>query len=184
MALARTRSVSIDGVRGHVVEIEADISNGLSRTALVGSVDSSLNEARDRCRAAVSNSGRVWPSRKVTVGLSPASLPKTGAHYDLAIAVAVLGAAGEVPADATDAFLHDAVLLGELALDGRLRAVPGVLPATLGAARAGLTKVVVPEVNAAEAAQVAGMQVLGLRSLGHMIAVLTGEEPPDDPGPA
>ncbi len=181
MALARTRSVSIDGVRGHVVEIEADISSGLSRTALVGSVDSSLNEARDRCRAAVSNSGRAWPSRKVTVGLSPASLPKTGAHYDLAIAVAVLGAAGEVPADAIDAFLHDAVLLGELALDGRLRAVPGVLPATIGAARAGLTRVVVPEVNAAEAAQVEGMDVLGLRSLGHMISVLAGEEPPDDP---
>jgi len=181
MALARTRSVSIDGVRGHVVEIEADISSGLSRTALVGSVDSSLNEARDRCRAAVANSGRAWPSRKITVGLSPASLPKTGAHYDLAIAVAVLGAAGEVPADAIGSLLDDAVLLGELALDGRLRAVPGVLPATLGAARAGLTKVVVPEVNAIEAAQVAGMQVLGLRSLGHMIAVLTGEEPPDDP---
>lgn len=126
MALARTRSVSIDGVRGHVVEVEADITAGLPGTSLVGSVDGSLGEARDRCRAAVVNSRCSWPSRKVTIGLSPASLPKTGAHYDLAIAVAVLAAAGEVPADT----LQDAVLLGELALDGRLRAVPGVLPAT------------------------------------------------------
>ncbi len=177
MALARTRSVSIDGIRGHVVEVEADIASGLPGTALVGSVDGSLSEARDRCRAAVVNSGRPWPGRKVTIALSPASLPKTGAHYDLAIAVAVLAAAGAVPA----APLADAVLLGELALDGRLRAVPGVLPATLGALRSGFTRVLVPEANAAEAQQVEGMQVVAARSLAHVICLLTGEEPPDDP---
>ncbi|MDQ3592744.1 MAG: YifB family Mg chelatase-like AAA ATPase [Actinomycetota bacterium] len=177
MALARTRSVSIDGIRGHVVEIEADIASGLPGTALVGSVDGSLSEARDRCRAAVVNSGRSWPGRKVTIALSPASLPKTGAHYDLAIAVAVLAAAGDVPAGP----LAEAVLLGELALDGRLRAVPGVLPATLGALRAGCTRVLVPEANATEAAQVDGVQVVAARSLGHVIALLTGADPPDDP---
>jgi len=85
MALARTRSVSIEGIRGHVVEVEADIASGLPGTALVGSVDGSLSEARDRCRAAVVNTGRTWPSRRVTIALSPASLPKTGAHYDLAM---------------------------------------------------------------------------------------------------
>jgi len=177
MALARTRSVSIEGIRGHVVEVEADIASGLPGTALVGSVDGSLSEARDRCRAAVVNTGRTWPSRRVTIALSPASLPKTGAHYDLAIALAVLAAGGQVPAEP----LAEAVLLGELALDGRLRAVPGVLPATLGAARAGLTRVLVPEANAAEAAQVDSVQVVGVRSLGHVIALLTGEEVPDDP---
>jgi len=88
MVLARTRSVSIDGVRGHVVEVEADITAGLPGTSLVGSVDGSLGEARDRCRAAVVNSGCAWPARKVTIGLSPASLPKAGAHYDLAILLA------------------------------------------------------------------------------------------------
>lgn len=181
MALGRTRSVSLDGVRGHVVEIEADISNGLPGTALVGSADASLNEARDRCRAAVVNSGRCWPTRKVTIGLSPASLPKTGAHYDLAIAVAVLAAAGELPAEMVDDVLNEAVLLGELALDGRLRAVPGVLPATLGAVQAGLTRILVPEANAAEAAQVDGVQVVAARSLGHVVALLTGQDPPDDP---
>jgi len=177
MALARTRSVSLDGVRGYVVEIEADITGGLPHVALVGLPDTSLTEARDRCRAAVVNSGRSWPNRKVTIALSPASLPKAGAHYDLAIAGAVLAAAGEVPVDS----LRGAVLLGELALDGRLRAVPGVLPATLGAVRAGVTRVLVPEANVTEAAQVGGVQVVGARSLAHVVALLTGEEPPEDP---
>ncbi|MBA2640983.1 MAG: YifB family Mg chelatase-like AAA ATPase, partial [Nocardioidaceae bacterium] len=175
--MARTRSVSLEGVRGHVVEIEADLAAGLPHIALVGLPDPSLNEARDRCRAAVVNSGRTWPQRKVTIGLSPASLPKSGSHYDLAIALAVLGASGELPTDS----LGDAVLLGELALDGRLRAVPGVLPATLAVARAGLTRVLVPEANVNEASQVDGVHVVGARSLGHVAAMLLGEEPPDDP---
>ncbi len=181
MALARTRSVSIDGVRGQVVEIEADISRGLPGTTLVGSVDASLSEARDRCRAAVLNTGRSWPNRRLTIALSPASLPKTGAHYDLAIAVAVLLAAEELPGPLVGDGLRDSVLLGELALDGRLRAVPGVLPATLGAVRAGLSRVLVPEANAAEAAQIRGVRVVGARSLRHVLALLTGADPPDDP---
>ena len=177
MPLARTRSVSLEGVRGHVVEIEADLASGLPQVLLVGLPDASLAEARDRCRAAVVNSGCPWPQRKVTIGLSPASLPKAGAHYDLAIAVAVIAASGMVPA----APLEDAVLLGELALDGRLRAVPGVLPATLAVAQAGLTRVLVPEANVGEASQVDGVQVVGARSLRHVVALLLGEEPPDDP---
>ena len=177
MPLARTRSVSLEGVRGHVVEIEADLASGLPQVLLVGLPDASLAEARDRCRAAVVNSGCPWPQRKVTIGLSPASLPKAGAHYDLAIAVAVIAASGMVPAGP----LEGAVLLGELALDGRLRAVPGVLPATLAVAQAGLTRVLVPEANVGEASQVDGVQVVGARSLRHVVALLLGEEPPDDP---
>ena len=177
MPLARTRSVSLEGVRGHVVEIEADIASGLPRVSLVGSADGALSEARDRCRAAVVNSGCRWPSNKVTIGLSPASLPKAGAHYDLAIAVAVLAAEGQVPVD----LLADAVLLGELALDGRLRAVPGVLPATLAVARAGCAKVLVPEANVVEAAQVHDVHVVGARSLRHVVAMLRGEDTPNDP---
>lgn len=177
MGLGRTRSVSLEGIRGHVVEIEADLAQGLPKVTLVGSPDMALSEARDRCRAAVVNSGLGWPNRRITVGLSPASLPKAGAHFDLAIAVAVLGAAGDVPVGPLD----DAVLLGELALDGRLRAVPGVLPATLALVRAGFTRVLVPEVNVPEAAQVDGVHAVGARSLGHVVAMLRGEPPPDDP---
>src|SRR5699024_11771242 len=106
-----------------------------------------INEARGRCRAAVVNSGRSWPDQRVTITLAPSALPKTGSHYDLAIAVAVVAAKGQV----SDEYLAETVFLGELALDGRLRALRGVLPATLAAAEAGATTVFVPEVNVAEA---------------------------------
>lgn len=177
MALASTRSVTLEGVRGTVIEVEVHIGPGLPRTVLVGLPDAALNESRDRCRAAVINSGHSWPNRSLTIGLSPASVPKSGAIYDLAIAMAVLAAAGTIPEQP----IREAVVLGELALDGRLRAVPGVLPATLAAAQAGFTRVMVPEANAAEAAAVDGVAVVGLRSLGHAISLLTGDPDPDDP---
>src|SRR6266851_4926009 len=97
MTLARTHSVALVGVGGHMVEVEADIANGLVAMILVGLPDTALREARDRIRAAIVNSGEKWPNRKITVGLSPASLPKRGSGFDIAIAVGVLTAAGKVP---------------------------------------------------------------------------------------
>ena len=91
MALARTHSVALIGVTGQVVEVEADIANGLVGTILVGLPDTALREARDRIRAAIVNSGEEWPQRKITVGLSPASLPKRGSWFDLAVAAPFLG---------------------------------------------------------------------------------------------
>jgi magnesium chelatase family protein len=177
MALARTLSVALEGVRGHVVEIEAHIGQGLPRTTLVGLPDASLSEARDRCKAAVASSGFSWPNRPLTVGLSPAELPKRGAHFDLGIALAVLAAAEEIPLLA----VARVVVLGELALDGRLRAVPGVLPAVLAGAAEELSRVIVPESNTDEARLVAGVQVVGVRSLGQVVALLRGEPAPDAP---
>lgn len=177
MAMARTRSVALEGTRGHLVEVEVDISPGLPKVILVGLPDASLGEARDRCRAAVVNSRRTWPDRKVTIGLSPAALPKFGSHYDLGIAVAVLAAAGEVPRDS----LGDTLFLGELALDGRLRAVAGVLPSALAASDAGCERIVVPEANAPEAELVGDLEVVAARSLRHVVALLREEPVPDDP---
>lgn len=174
---ARTLSAALDGLNGRIVEIEVDIANGLPKTLLVGLPDASIGQARERCRAAVVNSGRSWPDTRVTVNLAPSSLPKSGSHYDLGIALAVLAASGEVPAEA----LRETLVLGELALDGRLRAVSGVLPAVLAADAAGCRRVIVPEVHVAEAELVDGVEVLGVRSLGHAVAWLTGEEVPDDP---
>ncbi len=177
MAVGRILSVALDGVRGRLVEIEADIGQGLPKTVLVGLADTSLNEARDRCRAAVLNSGHSWPNRRITIALSPASLPKGGAQYDIGIALAVLMAAGLVPATP----LVGTVVLGELALDGRLRALPGVLPSALAAAEAGHRHLLVPEVNVDEAQVVPGLHVVGVRSLRQTIAMLRGEEEPDEP---
>ena len=161
MALARTYSVALIGVTGHVVEIEADIANGLPAMILVGLPDTALREARDRIRAAIGNSGEEWPQRKITVGLSPASLPKRGSWFDLAIALGILAAAGKVPRAAASGVMF----FGELGLDGRLRPVHGVLPAVARAAEAGFGKVMVAERNAEEAALVPGVRVIAADSL-------------------
>jgi magnesium chelatase family protein len=173
MALARTYSMALAGVRGHVVEVEADIENGLVALLLVGLPDTALREARDRIRSAIINSRQTWPMRRITVGLSPASLPKRGSGFDAAMAVAILSAAGSIPKDR----LAGTVFLGELGLDGRLRPVPGILPCTASAAAAGFERAVVPVENAAEASLVPGMQIVAAPSLSAMIEWLrAGQE--------
>ena len=179
MPLARTYSVALIGVTGQVVEVEADIANGLVGMILVGLPDTALREARDRIRAAIVNSGEEWPQRKITVGLSPASLPKRGSWFDLAIAVGVLAAAGKVPR----ATAAGVMFFGELGLDGRLRPVRGVLPAVVEAASKGFGKVMVAEQNAAEAALVPGVRVIAASSLTRAADWLRGR-PGRDGGPA
>jgi magnesium chelatase family protein len=176
VALARTYAVALVGVHGHLIEVEADIASGLPATILVGLPDTALREARDRIRAAIVNSGETWPNSKITVGLSPATLPKRGSGFDLAIAVAVLAAAEAVPPSA----LAGKMFLAELGLDGRLRPVPGVLPAVV-AAQGGVNTVVVAAPNVAEAALVPGVQVVGASTLAEVIIWLRGGPPPSLP---
>lgn len=181
---ASTRTVSLQGAVGHVIDVQVDVSQGQIATNLVGRADASINEARDRCRAAIENSGYHWPtSRRITILLSPADLPKRGPHFDLAIAVGVLAAGEEeFPAGALD----DVVLIGELTLDGRLRCVPGVLPMVMSASARGITRVIVPEPQVGEAALVPGVEAYGARSLRQVVALLQGEQevpeaPPVEP---
>ena len=169
--MARTHSIALVGVEGHPVEIETDIENGLPGLLLVGLPDTALREARDRIRSAIVNSGERWPQRRITVGLSPASLPKRGSGFDLGIAVSVLAAAGTVPTAA----IEGVTFLGELGLDGQLRPVCGVLPAVAAAASAGFHKVAVPEISAPEATLVPEVVVLGALTLGALLAWLRGE---------
>ena len=179
MPLARTYSVALIGVNGQVVEVEADIANGLVGMILVGLPDTALREARDRIRAAIVNSGEEWPQRKITVGLSPASLPKRGSWFDLAIAIGVLAAAGKVPRAAAAGVMF----FGELGLDGQLRPVRGVLPAVVAASEAGFGKVMVAEQNAAEAVLIPGVRVIAASSLSAAADWLRGT-PGRDGGPA
>jgi magnesium chelatase family protein len=176
MGFARTCSVALVGVEGVVVEVQADLEPGVAAFTLVGLPDKSLTESRDRVRAAVVNSGASWPQKKLTVGLSPASVPKSGSGFDLAVAAAVLGAAERID----PRVLADIVMIGEVGLDGRVRPVRGILPAVLAAADAGYEQVVVPECAAAEASLVPGVSVLGVRSLRQLIAVLADEPVPDE----
>ncbi|MBB1252346.1 YifB family Mg chelatase-like AAA ATPase [Streptomyces sp. OF3] len=176
MGFARTCSVALVGVEGVLVEVQADLEPGVPGFTLVGLPDKSLSESRDRVRAALVNSGVQWPQKKLTVGLSPASVPKGGSGFDIAVACAVLGAAERIDPRQ----LTELMMIGELGLDGRVRPVRGVLPAVLAAADAGYRQVVVPEQTASEAALVPGVAVLGVRSLRQLIALLSDEPPPDE----
>ena len=140
MTIARTWSVALVGVEGEPVEVEADLSKQTPDFKIIGLPDKALGEAVQRVHNACANSGLHLPRRRLTVNLSPASLPKHGSGFDVAIAIASL--ATEVPMDV--ASVAATVHLGELGLDGRLRPIPGILPAVLSAARAGLRRVVVP----------------------------------------
>jgi magnesium chelatase family protein len=163
--------VGLFGVDGVAVEIEADIGGGRPRTQIVGLPDASLNEAKERVRAAVRNSNRKWPDELVTLALSPAALPKGGSSYDVALACAVLVAAGLEPAER----LEKTVLLGELALDGRIRTVRGVLPGLLAARKAKLRRAIVPAQTLPEAALVTDVEVLGAEHLTQVLDWLRGE---------
>lgn len=171
MALGRAFSVAVLGLDGVIVEIEADISSGLPGVHLVGLPDAALQESRDRVRAAITNSGAEWPKTRLTLALSPATLPKMGSVYDLALAAAVMYAHGQKEWER----LEKTVLLGELALDGRVRPVKGVLPAVLAAKREGWPTVVVPCENLAEAGLIDGIDVWGVRTLGHLRSWLAGK---------
>ena len=129
MTLGLTTSVALLGLTGNIVEVEVDIADGIPMYSLLGLPDAALTESRDRVRAAISNCGEVWPNRKVTVSMSPAWLPKSGSSFDLAIALAILVAQQGAPQEP----LEKALILGELALDGKIRPVRGVLPSLIAA---------------------------------------------------
>lgn len=169
--MATAHGIALQGLDGFVVGIEAAVGNGLPRTVLVGLPDAALYEARDRCRAAVASAGLEWPGTLVTINLTPAALPKAGSHYDLGIVAAVLSAGGVVPDEA----LGGRVFLGEVGLDGGVRAVRGLLPALLAARDAGFSRAVVPWVQTGEARLVAGMRLDPVASLGELVRVLRGE---------
>jgi magnesium chelatase family protein len=189
MTLARTWSVGLAGVHGAMVEVEVDMANGFPQVVLVGLPDAVVRQSVDRVRAAIVNAGGTFPQRRITIGLSPAAMPKQGSGFDLALAAAVLAASGAVPAGSVDQL----VLLGELGLDGSVRAIRGVLPAVLAAARAGHRQIVVPAPNADEAALVDRIEVLPAATLAEVVAHLAGHErltrhvrgplPPAPPGP-
>lgn len=169
--MARAFSIALVGLDGQVVEVEAALGGGLPRTVLVGLPDTALYEARDRCRAAVNSAGLGWPQHLVTINLSPAALPKAGSHYDIAIVAAVLTAAGTV----SGAGLDTTVFIGEVGLDGRVRAVRGVLSAVLAAQQHDFSRVVVPVSMADEARLVEGMSVQPIETLADLADVLNGK---------
>ena len=168
--LAKVRSCAIIGLDGAIVEVEVDIARGLPAFTIVGLPDAAVQEARERVRGAIRNCGCDFPGTRITVNLAPADLRKEGPAYDLPIALGILLASGQVQAD-----LNDTLVLGELSLDGGLRATQGMLPMVAIGRKHGLKRCIVPAANAGEAALVEGVEVSPLHSLGQLVAYLRGE---------
>ena len=172
MSLAHTQSIALLGLDGHLVTVEVDIADGLPMYSLLGLPDAALSESRDRVRAAIVNCAEIWPNRKVTVSLSPAWLPKSGSSFDLAICIAILSAHETIEPDA----ISDVVFLGELALDGRIRSVRGVLPALIAAKKGGIKIAVVPTANYQEAKLMQGIEIIAMEHVKQVLRWLrTGE---------
>lgn len=166
-------AVALVGLEAHPVRVECARSPGLPGLRLVGLPDASVREAADRVRTAIQRSGLAWPRDRLVVNLAPADLPKVGTGFDLALALAILGASGQVPRSA----LEGVVACGEVGLDGSVRGVAGVLPVALGARRHGAARLVVADERAAEAACVGGLVVVAVDSLAECVAVLGGRRP-------
>jgi len=170
--LAKALSCAVVGLDSALVEVEVDLSPGLPSFAIVGLPDTAVQEARERVRAAIKNSGGRFPSNRITVNLAPADLKKEGPSYDLAIAVGILSAVGAVDAEA----IKNRLFLGELSFEGTLRHTQGILPMVMAAREHGLREVYVPRVNAAEAALVSDVAIMGVSSLVELVQHLTGGE--------
>lgn len=168
--LSKVMSFALSGLEGVPVEVETDINKGMVSYDLVGLPDAAVKESKERVRSAVKNSALRFPVSKITVNLAPADIKKEGSHYDLPIAVSILKASDQLPCD-TDGI----VFLGELALDGALRAVTGILPMLISAASLGFTKFIVPAANANEASFMGGAEVYALKSLKEVVSFLNGE---------
>src|SRR5581483_8852099 len=158
--LAKCLSSAIVGLDGALVQVEIDIAQGLPRFDIVGLPDTALNEAKQRVRAAIRNSGLYFPDKRITANLAPADLKKEGPAYDLPIAVGILAASEQVPLEP-----GRQLFLGELSLDGTLRHTSGILPMVSLAKEKGLSTVFVPAIDAAEAALVEGLQVIPIKCL-------------------
>ena len=168
--VARTFTVAFEGVEARLVEVQCAVSPGLPGFSVVGLPDKAVSEAKERVRAALSAMSIALPSRRITVNLSPADLPKEGSHFDLPIALSLLSALDILPKDEIESF----VALGELSLDGRLVPVLGALPAAMAAAAAD-RGLLCPRACGAEAAWVGATQVLAAASLDQVVRHFTGQ---------
>ena len=171
--LAKVHSCAIIGLEGYVVEVEVDSSRGLSSFTLVGLPDAAVKESGERVRAAIRNSGLLFPTNRVTVNLAPADLKKIGPSYDLPIALGLLMASEQLDPNC----LNGAMVVGELALDGTVRHVRGILPTTAFAREQGFSRIFVPASDAGEASLISGIEVIAVESLGQLIGGLSGSFP-------
>lgn len=167
--LSRVKSATIYGIDGIIIEVEVDLSRGLPSFDIVGLPDTAVRESRERVRAAILNSGYEFPIQRITINLAPGDIKKIGSHFDLAIAIGILDASGQLPAG-----VGNYLYVGELSLTGSLRGIKGVLPMALEARKQGLQGIILPEENYQEALYVEGLEVVPVRRLQDLISFYSG----------
>jgi magnesium chelatase family protein len=170
--LAKVKSAAVVGLEGRLVDVETDITSGLPSLTIVGLPDAAVQEARERARAAIRNSGCSFPMKRIIVNLAPADLKKAGPAYDLPIAVGILLSSEQIYADTSQT-----IFLGELSLDGSLRHTNGILPMVTLARQEGLSTIIVPEADAKEASLIEGVKITPIASLSQLVSYLRGEIP-------
>jgi magnesium chelatase family protein len=168
--LAKIISSAVVGVEALPVTVEVDISYGLPSFSTVGLAEGAVRESRERVKAAIKNSGYDFPNRKITVNLAPADVKKEGAGYDLPMAIGILVASEILKSEKLEKY----GIIGELSLDGSVRNAKGILPMAIAAQKAGLDGVLVPVANAEEASVVAGIKVIGVKTLYEAVEFLVG----------
>lgn len=169
---SKLKSCGLVGIDGYVAEVETDISSGLPSFDIVGLGDAAIRESKERVRSAIKNTGMEFPVRRITMNLAPAALKKEGSAFDLAIALGILAATGQVTVDAHESYMF----VGELSLDGEVKPVRGALPMAVCAMKEGIEYLVLPEANACEAAVVKGLKVMPVRTLSGLVRHFNGEE--------
>lgn len=169
--LSRAYSASVLGLEAYSIEIEVDIASGLPAVIMVGLPDMAVKESRDRVKSAIKNSRFRYPTKRITVNLAPADVKKEGPSFDLPIALGLLAATGQLSPES----LQDYLILGELALDGRVRRTKGALPIALSLRKGARRKIILPRDNAAEAAVIEDMEVYGVESLLEVVKFMNGE---------
>ena len=166
--LAKTLSYGLFGIDGFPVLVEADVANGLPACDIVGLGDTAIKEAKERLKAGIKNSGLDFPTNKITINLAPADRKKEGTLFDLAMAMALLSATGQVKIQ------EQYIFIGELSLGGQIRAINGVLPLLISARKAGYKKVIIPEKNSKEAGFISGLEIYAVKTLKQVVDFLSG----------
>ncbi len=172
MSFSKINSMGLLGLDGYLVEVQADLSNGMPAYEIVGLPDAAVREAKERVRASIKNIGATFPTKRIVINLAPANYRKEGVIYDLPIAIALLSATEQITIEDNDV----TAFIGELSLDGNLNPVSGVLPMTIAAFQKGIKKIFVPAKNALEAAVIDGIEVFSVNSLSDVISHFTGEK--------
>lgn len=168
--ISNVKTISLSGIDGNLVEVQTDITSGLPNFEIVGLPDTSVRESKERIRSAIKNSEIEFPSRRIIINLAPASTKKEGSSYDLPIAVGILVALNEI----NNSDLINTIFLGELALDGKVNCVKGILPMCIEALNLGIKKVIIPKANVKEASVIENLEVIGVSNLKEVVDYLNG----------